>query len=59
LDDLFFSSALTLAELLTSEQFSIFHFCPALKNYLKPVRGSTPDMDHVDNIMKDKRRTLK
>jgi trimethylamine--corrinoid protein Co-methyltransferase len=33
-------------------QFSISRFYPALKNCLKPVRGSAPDMDEVDNILK-------
>ncbi len=34
------------------DQFSISRFYPALKNCLKPVRGSAPDMDEVDNILK-------
>ncbi|MCK4901170.1 MAG: trimethylamine methyltransferase family protein, partial [Anaerolineales bacterium] len=33
-------------------QFSLSRFSPALKNSLKPVRGSAPDMDEVDNILK-------
>jgi trimethylamine--corrinoid protein Co-methyltransferase len=34
------------------DQFSLSRFYPALKNCLKPVRGSAPDMDEVDNILK-------
>lgn len=34
------------------DQFSLSRFYPALKNCLKPIRGSAPDMDEVDNILK-------
>ena len=34
------------------DQFSLSRFYPALKNCLKPVRGSAPDMHEVDNILK-------
>ena len=34
------------------DQFSLSRFYPALKHCLKPVRGSAPDMDEVDNILK-------
>ncbi len=33
-------------------QFSLSRFYPALKNCLKPVRGSAPDMHEVENILK-------
>ena len=33
-------------------QYSLSRFYPALKHCLKPVRGSAPDMDEVDNILK-------
>jgi len=32
-------------------QFSLSRFYPSLKHCLKPVRGSAPDMDEVENIM--------
>lgn len=34
------------------DQFSLSRFYPALKNCLKPIRGSAPDMHEVDNILK-------
>ena len=33
-------------------QFALSRFYPALKHCLKPVRGSAPDMDEVENILK-------
>jgi trimethylamine--corrinoid protein Co-methyltransferase len=33
-------------------QFSLSRFYPALKNCLKPVRGSAPSLDEVDNILR-------
>lgn len=34
------------------DQHSLSRFYPALKNCLKPVRGSAPDVSEVDNILK-------
>ena len=34
------------------DQFSLSRFYPALKNCLKPIRGSAPDMGEVDKILK-------
>jgi len=34
------------------DQFSLSRFYPALKNCLKPIRGSAPDLHEVENILK-------
>ena len=41
--------------MLTSERFSLSRFYPAIKDYLKPVQSSAPNIDKADNILKDKR----
>jgi trimethylamine--corrinoid protein Co-methyltransferase len=46
-----FSISVTAAD-APPGQFAISRFYPALKHCLKPVRGSAPDMDEVDLILK-------
>ena len=46
-----FSISVTAAD-APPGQFALSRFYPALKHCLKPVRGSAPDMDEIDRILK-------